>query len=587
MLSFNPSIGFKKKNKAKATLLFLVISLLFSTSLQASEGGSPKTPTSSLDKKPDHAITIIGGGIAGAMEAYQAYKTAQENGQPVDVTIYEKNESNKETTASNNVPSLTPDEILSVVPRGKTLEEKLKIPFDEPGGILVSDVKGVNHSESAKIFKQAVQSYSKDENGYNKRTEILLQLGKMSMDAWQEIYDKADPELKNILRESNFNPCCEPKTEGKRALHEGYRIDLLYNIPNAKEQAENMKRDYEKLGYEYCQILSPEEVIKIDPFLTDFCLSHSEKGVWKKDTIALWRPGGCIDTHVFLPKFYNYLEKVMGQHKDKSGQMVNNFKIIFKKELTKIDYNNDKNHLTINGFHFRDGSQKQIQPGYKSSEVVFCPGEAVGTLHKLGLNEPPYAGFAGASLRLHIPIPHNKLEDYANLNHCMEVQQIGIVLAWQARRIGNKIFIGVAGTKAFYGDQHPHKDQAFARNRNLLQLNMMNDVLPEFVSLALGRDTKGQKLGEKDLYLLEEKGIAKRWVGTRAVAYDGFPTLGPVYHEGQKVENGRVTTHLGSGGVSFAPATISVSQASVNETSENTFIKQVLTFGDSKRTPKE
>jgi hypothetical protein len=86
---------------------------------------------------------------------------------------------------------------------------------------------------------------------------------------------------------------------------------------------------------------------------------------------------------------------------------------------------------------------------------------------------------------------------------------------------------------------------------------------------------------------LEEKGIAKRWSGTRAVAYDGFPTLGPVYPDGQKVEKARVTTHLGSGGVSFATGAVSVSQAFAHENSESTFIQEALTFGDSKRTPKE
>lgn len=60
-----------------------------------------------------------------------------------------------------------------------------------------------------------------------------------------------------------------------------------------------------------------------------------------------------------------------------------------------------------------------------------------------------------------------------NFSHRMEVHQEGVVLAWQARYIDEKIFIGVAGTKAFYGDQRPTKDQAFAKDRNLLQLNMI------------------------------------------------------------------------------------------------------------------
>src|SRR5260221_2097533 len=130
------------------------------------------------------------------------------------------------------------------------------------------------------------------------------------------------------------------------------------------------------------------------------------------------------------------------------------------------------------------------------------------------------------------------------------------MLALQARAKNDRIFIGVSGTKAFYSDKKPHKDQAFAKNRNLLQLNMVNDVLPEFISLALNRNTKGQKLNAADLSLLEEKKIATRWVGTRAVAYDGFPTLGNVYNTNGKITNARMTTHLGSAGVSFSPAVV-------------------------------
>jgi len=49
----------------------------------------------------------------------------------------------------------------------------------------------------------------------------------------------------------------------------------------------------------------------------------------------------------------------------------------------------------------------------------------------------------------------------------MEVHKVRIVLAWQARTKENLLFIGVAGTKAFYGDRVPIKEEAFAKNRNL------------------------------------------------------------------------------------------------------------------------
>ena len=89
---------------------------------------------------------------------------------------------------------------------------------------------------------------------------------------------------------------------------------------------------------------------------------------------------------------------------------------------------------------------------------------------KLGFNEPAYAGFAGPSLFMNIPI--SKVENYKDFSHCMEVHNEGIVLAWQARCMEDKIFIGVAGTKAFYGDCLPGKDESFAKNRNLVQLNI-------------------------------------------------------------------------------------------------------------------
>ena len=44
--------------------------------------------------------------------------------------------------------------------------------------------------------------------------------------------------------------------------------------------------------------------------------------------------------------------------------------------------------------------------------MYFAPGESVGTLKGLGLAEPEYARFAGASLMLRIDIPADKLEAY-------------------------------------------------------------------------------------------------------------------------------------------------------------------------------
>jgi hypothetical protein len=537
---------------------------------------------------PQDKLTIVGGGIVGALEAYFAYLDAKKAGRQLRVTIHERNQSISGTTTSHIVPSLTPDEILSVVPRGQELVKKLELLFNEPGGIRVDDVDGVNGTEIARQFIAKVQHYSEDEKGHQARTKTLLELGKMSMNLWQHIYDNADSVLKNILEESNFNPCREPRKDTGE-LHDGYRIDLIYNVHNAKARANAMKADYEGLGYSNCKILSPQEVMERDSFLTDFCKNNSvagesEKLEWKDEAVALWRPGGCIDTQTFLPKFYGYLKDVLSKYTNEKGASKDCFRLKFERDVTSVSQSQDNEKNLINGLKFFNKGLKIQKLKYEHSDYVFCPGEAVGTLNKLGFHEPAYSGFAGASLMLNIPVSNELLEKYAKFNHCMEVHQEGVVLAWQARFRDNKIFIGVAGTKAFYSDQKPHKDQEFAKNRNLLQLNMINDVLPEFISLALSRNTKGQKLTAEDLASLEHRGIAERWVGTRAVAYDGFPTLGAVYHEDRKVDNARTTTHLGSGGGSFSPASIFVSRSIVNKQSESDQLTQdVLRYGSSHR----
>jgi len=518
--------------------------------------------------QPTQKLTIVGGGIIGAMEAYYAHAEASAKGERLRVTMFEAR-GPRESTAEKIAPSLTPDEILSVVPRGGVLVQKLGMLFSQPGGIRVDDVSDVNGSQTAEAFISQVQIYSEDEQGHQQRTETLLKLGKTSMDFWQDLYDQADPALSQILEDSNFNPCREPR-QAINTLHDGYRIDLIYGIPHALSKAQGMMSDYQALGYTACKILSPAEVKELDPFLADFCDSYSDTAesgepCWKGEAVALYRPGGCLDVEVFLPKFYEYLRGVMGQYTNEAGIKKDCFRLKFGRDIAGIvyadDYSSDK--LLIEGLQYGDVFKRNTH-SYESSDYVFCPGEAVGTLKRLGFEEPAYAGFAGASLKLNIPIPVDQLEAYSNFNHCMEVHREGVVLAWQARFRDNHIFISVAGTKAFYADQKPHKDQAFAKDRNLLQLNMINDVLPQFISLALERDTTGQPLSAEDLQYLEEQGVAKRWVGTRAVAYDGFPTLGDVFYAGRTerpVENARCTTHLGSGGVSFAPAAVIFSRA--------------------------
>ncbi len=535
-----------------------------------------------LDFQNQSKISIVGGGIIGALESYYAYQDAHNKNEKIGITIYEKgSELGTTNTAYNIAASLTPDEILSVVPRGKDLVEKLAILFSQPGGIRVDDVDGANDSAAAIKFKEAVAIYGSDKN-HDDRTVALLMLGKKSMELWQQLYDEGDEDFKAILEASNFNPCREPRNADS-ALHDGYRVDLIYGMENAEKRAQAMQADYEKLGYKQCKVLTPDEVVALDPFLADFCTDHSEVDakmvrVWKNNCTALWRPGGCFDARVFLPRFYAYMKKVMGQYEDENGQLQDCFQLQFGKEVVGIELDAHSKDLRINGLNFSDGTVQFDA----DSNYIFCPGEAVGTLHQLGFSEPTYASFAGASLLISIPLSPEQIEQYKPFSHCMEVHNEGIVLAWQARFKENHIFIGVAGTKSFYGDKQPNKEEAFARNRNLVQLNMINDVLPEFLSIAYGLDTRGKDLSVEDLSWLEKSGIAKRWVGRRAVAYDGFPTLGSVYYSNSKVANARCTTQLGSGGVSFGPGAVYMSRCSEQHTND-AFTRKVLKYADSRR----
>jgi hypothetical protein len=250
-----------------------------------------------------------------------------------------------------------------------------------------------------------------------------------------------------------------------------------------------------------------------------------------------------------------------------------------------VEVDTSSEGLRVVGLGFADGQKVIGNESGVDHQYIFCPGETVGTLKKLGFTEPAYTAFAGTSLFLTIPLTQEEIELYKNFSHCMEVRQEGVVLAWQARFKENTIQIGVAGTKAFYGEQLPSNNEAFAKNRQLLQLNMINNVLPQFVSLACGRSTLGQTLTSEDLFALEKKGIAKRWVGRRAVAYDGFPTLGALFHGEHKVVNARCTTHLGSGGVAFGPGAVTLSRGAQGLT-DDAVVQKILNYADSRRSPK-
>lgn len=560
-----------------------MFSFIFST-LPSMGGDLSKVPPTANAGETE--TIIVGGGHLGLIEALLIHLRAKEKGQTVRIIIYEKNASTSETTAANIWNSHTPDEIVSVVPRGKELEEKLQIKFSEPGGIRVEDVSDVNDSDCTKRFIEQVKIYGQNEEGHKKRTDALLALGKAGMLLWKQLFVAADAELKAILEESNFNPCSEFGSGSKPELHKGYRVDLIYDVPNAGERAISMQDSYQKLGYINCRILSPDEVVACDPSLRQFCDSHSTgkpgERQWKQDAVALWRPGGCLDTQTFLPKLVAYLKKSMGDR----------FQLKFNKKVTEVIYGNQEaGQVKIEGLKFADG----LQAEHKGENItyIFCPGESVGTLSYLGFTEPAYAGFAGASLSLNIPASKAKLKKIGAFNHCMEVHKVGVVLAWQGRIRGNKLFLGGAGTKAYYANKEPTIHEAFATDRNRLQLQMFNDVVPWLVSLALKRNTTGQTLTENDMMTLEKAGIAKRWVGRRAVTYDGFPTLGRLYYRDNLVSNGRTTTHLGSGGGSFSLVTSLMSYSSLfpQEGKERlakvdlspAFVEEVLSYADSRR----
>lgn len=534
----------------------------------------------------DHLV-IVGSGIAAAVDALYAYIDSVAHQTFLQITMFEKSSSVDQSAATQIAPSLTPDEIMSVIPRGAALIEKSQILFSLPGGIRVDDVPGIHGTQVTQKFQEQAQLYSMDDAGHQQRSQDLLLLGKMSMDLWQQLYNQVDDELQAIFKASNFNACYE-SVQTTKSLHQGYRIDLIYDIANAQARAEGMQKDYQSLGYASCTILTPAQVIELDPFLASFCKDHSvtdDQGVmhWHNDCTALWRPGGCIDASVFIPKLYAYLEKKMGTFVDTHGVEHNCFQVHCSSKVTGVQIGtNDAGQIVVQGLHINND-----QLFYPSAEdavsYLFCTGQDIGTLHSFGFAEPTYAGFAGPALKLTIAIPEDKFADIANFNHCMEVHQEGVVLAWQARLRNGKIFISVGGTKAFYADQIPQKDQDFAVDRNILQLNMINDVLPEFVAWAFGRDMRGQTLTEQDLYDLEHVGIAQRWVGLRGVAYDGFPTLGYLYKDGVQVANARCTTHLGSGGVSFAPAVAYMSRAACNMSMHDEFTQRILEFSSSAR----
>jgi hypothetical protein len=501
-------------------------------------------------------LIIIGGGIAGAFEAYCAYLQAVRVDSAREIILYEKNASMSDTTVCHIAPSLTPDEILTVIPLGAELLATLNLSFEQ-GGLRVDDIPGVNDSSATQDFIEKIRTGTNTGAAYWQRNEALFQLGMESMRLWNNLYATAHPELKTILQEANYHPCEE---SDENTLHKGYRIDLMFGVSDPIAIANEIKTIYARHEFKHCRLLSPAEVLELDPQLDEFCALHTIMDaagnlVWDKNSAAIFRPGGCIDTTLFLPKFYAYLER-------RCAEQGINFQIITDAKVTAVNFTDDNQ---IAGLQVRTGdndSQITLSPAY--TQYVFCPGSATGTLRKLGFHEPESVGIAGTSLKFKIPLaslPPSLQKKYATLNNYMSVYQHWIHVAWQARCENDFVLIGLAGTKAFYGDVEPHTGDTFMKAENLLQLNIVNNIFPELIGSALNKVTTNTELVYNDLEVLENKQYIERWIGIRAVAYDGCPTLGVLFKEGKPISNARTTTHLGSGGVSFAPAAVQASRS--------------------------
>lgn len=510
----------------------------------------------------DNHFYIVGGGIIGMLEAYYALTEAEKLKKTINIFIFERNARFDQTPAMNIFPSLTPDEILAVIPRGEMLVRDLAVPFDLGDGIKVSDVPALDMgSKIVKDFIASVTVYGEDLKGYKKREKALLSLGKLSMQLWDELYRQGDYDLRSLMQASNYKPCKEV-SRGEKRLGQGYRIDIFYKQSGVDALVQALVKKYRSLGYVSTRALSPEEAGAIDPQLTDFIDLYTVKKetglAWKKDAGAIWRPGGCLNAHDFMLGLRDYLQEKA--KKMANGSSVN---IMLGTEVVGIDFI-EGDRITGLKITSDKGVSARRFPEAKgsisNSQVAFAPGESVGTLRKLGFKEPDYAIFAGPSLRLDIPLSEKLKDKYKSLNHAMEVHQNGVVLAWQARNYNGLVTIGIAGTKAFYGDVIPKNTEDFARDRHLLQLNTAYELYPDIINEGLDGASHQSVLMQEDLDRLIKKGMARAWVGARAVAYDEFPTLGLLYKDNNVITNARVVTHLGSGGVSFGPASIRMSQ---------------------------
>lgn len=496
-------------------------------------------------------ISIAGNGIIALMTAYFLFLRAKKEGKPIKITLRGKYPVDQ-TTAAFLAPSLSWNEILSVVPPGKKLLESLEKLFTEfTGGIRLEKDNLI--LIRAKEFIEAVEACSKDENAHQRRTALLVEFSQFSLALWETIFESADNELKQIFINSNFLPCREP-TSSATKLRDGYRFDVYYETPDLEKKLQQAVDESKTYGYQHVKMLSPEELLQLDPGFKSFCERHSTpdagKRKWNNGAGVIFRPGGCIHTPAFLANFAAYLQRQMGTYLNEAGKEKPCFKIKLG-EVTGLSFSAKGNR--VEAFQVNNKS-KSIKRHYEHEHFILSPGENVGTVRRLGLFEPAHARFIGFSLKLIVPEDlvikaGFSLTYLSNMairtgNASSSVVQVG--------KFNGSFVLRMGGLKAFSGLDQPNLQAEYAIAASIYQLNMLNQVYSSLISACLGRNTQHLQLGKSDLDELLNKKYLERQIGSRACRADGVPTIDIAENHKGPLENVIVATHFSSGGVTNA-----------------------------------
>jgi hypothetical protein len=500
-------------------------------------------------------INIAGNGIVGLMIAYFCYLNARESNQNIRIVVRGQYPVNQSTAASL-VPSISWNEILSVVPAGKELLKLLSCSFTSGGIGLGSD----QIIQESREFIDAVKLNADIKEAQIHRKNLLIQFGQYSVSLWDWLYRTADPELKSILNTSNYRPCSEIESDLLR-MGAGYRPDLYFSASNFPARLETVIKDSQTAGYRKVRLLQPDELKQLDPSLSEFCELHSElEGDirrWKDGAGAIFRPAGCINTSYFLSAFAAYIEKMMGTYVTEAGEEKHCFRIKSGK-VTGVQYDSDGKSVVS---YVIDGQIKQNKRHYERF-FVLCPGEAVGTVRHLGFVEPPHARFVGFTLQLNVPAHFaiNAGVDLSGKPNLAIYSGVASASVMQASVVGDRCLIGLGGLKAFLGLTHADVNAEYAIKASLYQLEFLNHLYPSLLTACLGKNTRNMTLSLDDLNALIRNGYIKRGVGSRAVAFDGAPTIGGATKTTTektqnviKTTNVVIATHFGSGGVTNAP----------------------------------